>query len=57
MSTQYFEIKRNDDLYLKFITDVIDFLKGDIQDLNNNCSLCKLKLPTFPKGVRSQVGW
>ena len=49
MSTQYFEIKRNDDLYLKFITDVIDFLEGDIPDLNNNCSLCKLKLQTFPK--------
>ena len=49
MSTQYFEIKRNDDLYLKFITDVIDFLEGDIPGLNNNCSLCKLKLQTFPK--------
>ena len=29
MSTQYFEIKRNDDLYIKFITEVIDFLEGD----------------------------
>ena len=49
MSTQYFEIKRNDDLYLKFITDVIDFLEGDIPSLNNDCSLCNLKLQTFPK--------
>ena len=49
MSTQYFEIKRNDDLYLKFITDVIDFLEGDIPGLNNECSLCNLKLQTFPK--------
>ncbi len=49
MSTQYFEIKRNDDLYLKFITDVIDFLEGDIPGLNNKCSLCNLKLQTFPK--------
>ena len=49
MSTQYFEIKRNDDLYLKFITDVIDFLEGDIPSLNNDCSLCNLKLETFPK--------
>ena len=48
MSTQYFEIKRNDDLYLKFITDVIDFLEGDIPSLNNECSLCNLKLQTFP---------
>ena len=48
MSTQYFEIKRNDDLYLKFITDVIDFLEGDIPGLNNECSLCNLKLQTFP---------
>ena len=47
MSTQYFEIKRNDDLYLKFITDVIDFLEGDIPGLNNECSLCNLKLQTF----------
>ena len=49
MSTQYFEIKRNDELYLKFITDVIDFLEGDIPNLNNDCSLCNLKLQTFPK--------
>ena len=49
MSTQYFEIKRNDDLYLRFITDVIDFLEGDIPNLNNDCSLCNLKLQTFPK--------
>ena len=49
MSTQYFEIKRNDDLYLKFITEVIDFLEGDIPSLNNDCSLCNLKLQTFPK--------
>ena len=49
MSTQYFEIKRNDDLYLKFITDVIDFLEGDIPGLNNECSLCNLKLQTFPQ--------
>jgi len=49
MSTQYFEIKRNDDLYLKFITDVIDFLEGEIPGLNNDCGLCKLKLQTFPK--------
>ena len=48
MSTQYFEIKRNDDLYLKFITDIIDFLEGDIPGLNNECSLCNLKLQTFP---------
>ena len=47
MSTKYFEIKRNDDLYLKFITDMIDFLEGDIPNLNNDCSLCKLKLQTF----------
>ena len=53
MSTQYFEIKRNDDLYLKFITDVIDFLEGDIPSLNNECSLCNLKLQTFPNWVRS----
>ena len=49
MSTQYFEIKRNDDLYIKFITEVIDFLEGDIPSLNNDCSLCNLKLQTFPK--------
>ena len=49
MSTKYFEIKRNDDLYLKFITDVIDFLEGDIPGLNNDCSLCNLKLQTFSK--------
>ena len=49
MSTQYFEIKRNDDLFLKFITDVIDFLEGDIPNLNRDCGLCNLKLQTFPK--------
>jgi hypothetical protein len=49
MSTQYFEIKRNDDLYLRFITEVIDFLEGDIPSLNNDCSICNLKLQTFPK--------
>ena len=49
MATQYFEIKRNDDLYFKFITDVIDFLEGDIPSLNNDCSLCNLKSQTFPK--------
>ena len=49
MSTQYFEIKRNDNLYLKFITDVIDFLEGDIPSLNNDCSLCNLKSQTFLK--------
>ena len=48
MSTQYFEIKRNDDLYFKFITDVIDFLEGDIPSLNSDCSLCNLKSQTFP---------
>ena len=49
MSTQYFEIKRNDDLYFKFITDVIDFLEGDVPNLNSDCSLCNLKSQTFPK--------
>jgi len=49
MSSQYFEIKRNDDLYFKFITEVIDFLEGDIPSLNNGCSICNLKLQSFPQ--------
>ena len=49
MATKYFEILRNDDLYFKFMTDVIDFLEGDIPSFNNNCSICNLKLQTFPK--------
>ena len=49
MATKYFEILRNDDLYFKFMTDVIDFLEGDIPSFNSNCSICNLKLQTFPK--------
>ncbi len=49
MSTQYFEIRRNDDLYFKFITDVIDFLEGDIPSFNSECSICDLKSQTFPE--------
>ena len=49
MSSQYFEIKRNDDLYFKFITEVIDFLEGDIPSLNNGCSIFNLKLQSFPQ--------
>ncbi len=49
MSTQYFEIKRDDDLYFNFITDIIDFLEGDIPNLTNGCSICEIKSQTFPK--------
>ena len=49
MSTQYFEIKRDDNSYFKFITEVIDFLEGDIPNINKDCSICNLKLQTFQK--------
>ena len=49
MSTQYFEIKRDDNSYFKFITEVIDFLEGDIPNINRDCSICNLKLQTFQK--------
>ncbi len=49
MYTKYFEIKRNDNLYFKFITDVIDLLESDIPSFNDDCSICCLKSQTFPK--------
>ncbi len=49
MSTKYYEIKRDDDTYFKFITEVIDFLEGEIPIIDNRCGICNIKLQSFPK--------
>ena len=47
MSTMYFNIERNDNFFLKFITEVIDFLEGDTPNFSENCSFCNLKKNKF----------
>ena len=49
MRTQYFEIQRDDKKFFEFITNVIDFLEGDIPEMTNGCSVCNIKLQAFPK--------
>ncbi len=47
MNTSFFEIKRDDNFYLSFITSVLDFLEGDTPNFSENCSLCFLKRNKF----------
>ena len=47
MSTQYFEVKRDDNYFFNFITGIIDFLEGEIPDFSDACSLCNLKRKKF----------
>ena len=49
MRTHYFEIQRNDKNFFEFITNIIDFLEGDIPEMTNGCSICDIKSQTFPK--------
>ena len=47
MSTMYFNIKRDDKYFKDFITNVLDFLEGDIPEFSDGCSFCYLKRNKF----------
>tara|TARA_Y100000992_G_scaffold169432_1_gene113841 strand:- start:102 stop:791 length:690 start_codon:yes stop_codon:yes gene_type:complete len=47
MSTMYFDIKRDDKYFIKFITNILDFLEGDKPDFTSGCSFCDLKRNDF----------
>tara|TARA_Y100001958_G_C21215459_1_gene540881 strand:+ start:358 stop:1017 length:660 start_codon:yes stop_codon:yes gene_type:complete len=47
MTTKFYEIKRDDKFFFNFITDIIDFLEGEIPQFSDNCSLCYLKRNKF----------
>ena len=47
MSTFFFEIERNDEEFLNFITKILDFLNSSPPEYNSNCSICFLKKNNF----------
>ena len=47
MSTMYFDIKRDDKYFKKFITNILDFLESDKPNFSKGCSFCDLKRNDF----------
>jgi hypothetical protein len=44
MNTKYYEIEKNDEKILKYITEVIDFLENKtIPIFNEKCNICEYK--------------
>ena len=47
MATQYFEIRRDDNYFFNFITNLIDFLESDPPNFSDICDICNLKRNKF----------